>query len=98
MKVAVDGQTESESGVVLMGLRNWRAVHDGRYCYAVSFDADESTLLFDTDHDPYDMGNLLERSELHPVGLRLHQQLREKLREVGDLDGLEQISAELTIT
>ncbi|MDP6042802.1 MAG: hypothetical protein QGG64_29910 [Candidatus Latescibacteria bacterium] len=32
-----------------MGLRSWRAVHDGRYCYAVSLDADESTLLIDTE-------------------------------------------------
>ena len=42
--------------------------------------------------------NLLERSELHPASLWLHRRLREKLREVGDLDGIERASAELIIT
>lgn len=93
MRVGVDGRTGSESEVVLMGLHNWRAVHDGRYCYAVFFDADESTLLIDTERDPYDVDNLLERSELHPIAQRLHQRLCEKLREVGDLDCLERVSA-----
>ncbi|MCY3867936.1 MAG: sulfatase-like hydrolase/transferase [Gemmatimonadetes bacterium] len=93
MKVGVDGRIGSESDVVLMGLHNWRAVHDGRYCYAVFFDADESTLLIDTERDSYDMDNLLERFELYPAGVRLHRQLCEKLREVGDLDGLERVPA-----
>ena len=94
VKVGEGGQTEPGSEVVLMGLHNWRAVHDGRYCYAVFFDADESTLLIDTERDPYDTDNLLEHSGSHPVAQRLHQQLRDKLRDVGDLDGLERISTD----
>lgn len=79
-----------ESDVVLMGLRNWRGIFDGRYCYAVAFDTDGARpmLLVDTERDPHDIDNLLASAAPHPHARRLHHQLCAKLQEVGDAEGL----------
>jgi len=73
------------------GGKEWRGVRTARYTYAE--DLNGPWLLFDNHTDPFQMNNLLNRSEHAGIQQKLEGQLREKLWQTRDefLPGMEYV-------
>ena len=84
------GDTGRRQENVLLGLDNWRALLDGRFCYAIEArdGRAEPIRLTDVVRDPGDSNNLVGQSEFHETQARLHRVLMERLAAVNDHDFL----------
>lgn len=62
--------------------REYRAIRTSRYTYVRRLEG--PWLLFDDQHDPYQMKNLLERPEFAATARRFDERLSAELRRIGD--------------
>lgn len=86
---------ENKQQDILMGLRRWRGIFDGRFIYAIEHPHHEkswSVIQFsDTTQDEFDENNLAGKAEFAEDQQRLHERLMFRLREEQDHQFLEQI-------
>jgi arylsulfatase A-like enzyme len=86
LKECFMGDTRELQRTVLLSLDPWRAVCDGRYLYAIRGEADSWSPihLIDMQQDPYDMHDLMDDPQIHPVRERLHAELVRQLIATSD--------------
>lgn len=75
---------------VLLELLDWRALYDGRWCYALRYRGEEvqPIHLIEAQADPHDLHNLISDPAVEGVRHKAHDRLIERLCEAGDREFL----------
>ena len=64
--------------------QEYRGVRTSQYTYVCT--PDGPSMMFDNQKDPYQMDNLIEKSEYDTLQKRLNKKLNKELKKVGDKD------------